>query len=138
MFPRTGRGLQVAGSKSTNVPWYSAFGPAQSSLDRVRLEGPFSNQALLRAGWADATAERFERALVPWSILAEREATDSAVQEAMLALPYAYSQLDVHGRAALLYGSAVETFGENQRSAGLEPVDSGAESEFGGVEGFVD
>jgi Tfp pilus assembly protein PilF len=90
----------------------SAFGPAQSSLDRVRLEGPFSNQALLRAGWADATAERFERALVPWSILAEREATDSAVQEAMLALPYAYSQLDVHGRAALLYGSAVETFGE--------------------------
>ena len=31
-------------------------GPKQS-LDRVRLEGPFSNQALLRAGWAEATAE---------------------------------------------------------------------------------
>ena len=89
----------------------SEFGLAQRSLDRVRLEGPFSNQALLRAGWADASAENFERALVPWSILAEREATDAAVHEAMLALPYAYSQLNVHGRAAVLYGQAVEAFG---------------------------
>jgi predicted negative regulator of RcsB-dependent stress response len=89
----------------------SQFGPAQRSLDRVRLEGPFSNQALLRAGWADASAQNFERALVPWSLLAQRDATDAAVQEAILALPYAYSRLNVHGRAALLYGSAVETFG---------------------------
>ncbi len=89
----------------------SAFGPAQKALDRVRLAGPFSNQALLRAGWADASAENFERALVPWSLLAERDATDAAVQEALLALPYAYSKLDVHGRAALLYGRAVEAFG---------------------------
>jgi hypothetical protein len=88
----------------------SEFEPAERSLNRVRLEGPFSNLALLRAGWADASAERYERALVPWSILAEREATDAAVQEALLALPYAYSRLDVHGRAAVLYGRAVETF----------------------------
>ena len=89
----------------------SAFEPAERSLDRVRLEGPFSNQALLRAGWADASAEKYERALVPWSILSEREPTDAAVQEALLALPYAYSKLDVYGRAALLYGHAVEVFG---------------------------
>jgi len=89
----------------------SEFGPAERSLDRVRLEGPYSNQALLRAGWADASAEKYERALVPWSILSEREATDAAVQEALLALPYAYSRLNVHGRAALLYGEAVESFG---------------------------
>jgi tetratricopeptide (TPR) repeat protein len=90
----------------------SEFEQAQHALDRVGLEGPFSNQALLRAGWADASAENFERALVPWSILAKRAATDAAVQEAMLALPYAYSKVDVHGRAALLYGRAVEAFGE--------------------------
>ena len=78
----------------------------------MRLEGPFSNQALLRAGWADASAENFERALVPWSILAEREPTDAAVQDALLALPYAYSKLAVHGRAAVLYGRAVEAFGK--------------------------
>lgn len=93
----------------------SAFEPAQRSLDRVRLEGPFSNQALLRSGWASVSAERFQRALVPWSILAEREPTDAAVQEALLALPYAYSKLAVHGRAAVLYGRAVETFGEELR-----------------------
>ena len=90
----------------------SEYGLAQQSLDRVRLMGPFSNQALLRAGWSDASADRFERAVVPWAILSEREATDAAVQEALLALPYAYSQLQVHGRAAVLYGRAVETFGE--------------------------
>ncbi len=90
----------------------SEFELAQSSLDRVRLAGPFSNQALLRAGWADVSAERFERALVPWSILAEREGTDAAVQEAKLALPYAYSKLEVHGRAALLYEQAVKSFGD--------------------------
>jgi hypothetical protein len=88
----------------------SEFGPAQRALDRVRLEGPFSNQALLRAGWADASSERFERAVVPWNILAQREATDAAVQEALLALPYGYSRLNVHGRAAVLYGRAVEAF----------------------------
>ncbi|HKQ62797.1 MAG TPA: tetratricopeptide repeat protein [Candidatus Polarisedimenticolaceae bacterium] len=83
---------------------------AKQSLDRVRLEGPFSNQALLRAGWAAASAGQYDRALVPWNILAEREPTDVAVQEAMLAVPHAYASLNVHGRAALLYGRALELF----------------------------
>jgi hypothetical protein len=88
------------------------FDLAQRSLDRVHLAGPFSNQALLRAGWADASAENFQRALVPWGILAKRDSTDAAVQEALLALPYAYSKLDVHGRAAVLYERAAQTFGD--------------------------
>jgi len=87
------------------------FSQAKHFLDRVRLGGPFSNQALLSSGWADMSAENFERAIVPWSILAEREVTDGATQEAMLALPYAYARLDVHGRAALLYGRALDSFG---------------------------
>ncbi len=84
------------------------FDRAKRSLDRVRLEGPFSSQALLRAGWAEATAKRYDRALVPWSLLVEREPTDAAVQEAMLALPHAYASLKLHGRAAILYGRALE------------------------------
>ena len=83
---------------------------AKQSLDRVRLEGPFSNQALLRAGWAEASAEQYDRALVPWNILVDREPTDVAVQEAMLALPHAYASLNLHGRAALGYGRALELF----------------------------
>jgi hypothetical protein len=88
-----------------------SFGDAALFLDRVRLEGPFSNQALLRSGWASASAKDYERAVVPWNILAQREVTDRAVQEAILALPYAYAQLEVHGRAALLYGRALDSFG---------------------------
>jgi hypothetical protein len=63
--------------------------------------------------------ERFDRAVVPWSILAERDPTELAVQEALLALPFAYSKLDVHGRAASLYGEAVESYGLE-----LEKVDA--------------
>jgi tetratricopeptide (TPR) repeat protein len=88
----------------------SNFDRAQQTLDRVRLDGPFSNQALLRAGFADESAEHFDRALVPWNILVQREPTDAAVQEAMLAVPHAYEKLSVHGRAALMYGRALETF----------------------------
>jgi len=87
------------------------FDTAMTYLNRVRLDGPFSNQALLSAGWASLSAEKFQRAVVPWSILAEREVTDAATQEAMLALPYAYGKLDVHGRAAIFYGRALDAFG---------------------------
>jgi len=86
------------------------FTRAERTLDRVRLEGPFSNEALLRAGWADASAGRFDRALVPWNLLVAREQTDAAVQEALLAVPQAYAKLDVNGRAAVLYGRALESF----------------------------
>src|SRR5213594_643272 len=95
------------------------FERAKQSLDRVRLEGPFSNQALLRAGWAEDSAKLYDRALVPWSILVDREPTDVAVQEAMLALPHAYGSLNLHGRAALMYGRALELF-SNQ----IERVDA--------------
>lgn len=88
-----------------------AYDQALPFLNRVRLEGPFSNQALLSAGWASMSTENYDRAIVPWSILAEREVTDSATQEALLALPYAYGKLDIHGRAAIHYGRALDAFG---------------------------
>lgn len=89
-----------------------SFTTAKEVLDRVRLSGPFSDRALLGSGWADASRERFERALVPWTILSERAVTDPAAQEAMLAVPYAYGQLGVFSKAALMYGRALEAFGK--------------------------
>src|SRR5438270_3863568 len=86
------------------------FERAKQSLDRVRLEGQFSNQALLRAGWAEANAKHYDRALVPWNMLATREPTDAAVQEDMLAVANAYASLKLNGRAALKYGGALELF----------------------------
>jgi tetratricopeptide (TPR) repeat protein len=99
------------------------FERAKQSLDRVRLEGPFSNQALLRAGWAEASAQQYDRALVPLNILANREPTDVAVQEAMLAVPHAYADLKLYGRSALMYGRALEVF-SNQ----IEKVDASIDS----------
>jgi tetratricopeptide (TPR) repeat protein len=99
------------------------FGRAERTLDRVRLEGPFSNQALLRAGLSEASAERFDRALVPWNLLAGREQTDAAVQEALLAVPQAYATLNAHGRAAVLYGRALESY-----SLQIERVDASIDS----------
>src|SRR5881397_13100 len=95
------------------------FERARQSLDRVHLEGPFSNQALLRAGWAEASAHQYDRALVPWNILVEREPTDAAVQEAMLAVPHSYANLTLHGRAAIMYGRALEVFSKQ-----IERVDA--------------
>ena len=86
------------------------FDSAKQVLDRVRLNGPFSNRALLGSGWADAFQGRFERALVPWSTLVTREVTDASVQEAILAVPYAYGKLNVFSKAALMYANALEKF----------------------------
>jgi hypothetical protein len=83
---------------------------ARPYLERVRLDGPLSNKALLWAGWADSAMKDYRKALVPWSALRERNPEDAAVQEALLAVPYAYTQLQAYGRAALLYGEAVNEF----------------------------
>lgn len=100
---------------------------ARQYLDRVRMVGPFSDKALLGSGWADVALGRFDRALVPWSILVKRNPTDKAVQESMLGVPYSYAQLDLHGRAALMYGEALEAFGKElvRVNASIESVRNG-------------
>jgi tetratricopeptide (TPR) repeat protein len=95
------------------------FERAKQSLDRVRLDGLFSNEALLQAGWAEASAGQHERALVPWNILMEREPTDRAVQEAMLAVPHAYAGLNLYGNAAMMYQKAADQFSKQ-----IEKVDA--------------
>jgi len=99
------------------------FERARQILDRVRLEGPFSNQALLRAGWSETQSKHYDSALVPWNILVNREPTDSAVQEAMLAVPHAYASLNLHGRAAITYGRALELY-----SSQIEKIDASMDS----------
>ncbi len=85
---------------------------AKAPLQRVRLEGPFSNKALLGVGWADAEVENYRRALVPWMELRGRDLLDPAVQESMLAIPYALAKLDAVSQAADHYLNAIEAFYE--------------------------
>lgn len=100
---------------------------AGNVFDRVNLEGPWSNRSLLGAGWSDAAQGDFETAIAPWALLSQREPGDASVQEALLALPYAYGKLGVYSRAALHYSRALKLFGEeiDRLSDSLDAIRSG-------------
>jgi hypothetical protein len=83
---------------------------AKAPLERVRLTGPFSNKALLGVGWAAAEAADYRAALAPWLELRGRNLLDSAVQESLLAVPYAYAQLGAQRQAAEHYEAAIVAF----------------------------
>jgi len=83
---------------------------ANTSFDLVRLDGPFTNQALLVSGWTLFSMNQIDRAIIAWSLLHKQEAINDILIEAKMALPYAYSKLGAHGKAANLYAHAVELF----------------------------
>jgi hypothetical protein len=89
---------------------------AKPVLQRVRANGPFSNKALLGVGWADVMLEDYRSALNPWLELQERDLLDSAVQESLLAVPYAFSQLGADGSAAEHYVTAMSHFDNEMQS----------------------
>ena len=100
---------------------------AKFPLQRVRLEGPFSNKALLGVGWADAEQGSYQRALVPWMELRGRDLLDPAVQESMLAIPYALAELDSISQAADHYLNAIEAFYEesNRIQSTIDHIEAG-------------
>ncbi|MCH9827571.1 MAG: hypothetical protein K0U79_07470 [Gammaproteobacteria bacterium] len=156
-------------------------GSAIPVFNRVQVEGPFSNRALLGLGWSqlaplgdrqnraavgdEDNAERsfnafsslgvlirpgfFEddlfkrsalrpfargkvakeaeeallRALVPWVELVKRDRMDPAVQEGMLAIPYALERLGAHEQALDRYLIAIKTLEE-----GRTRIDAGIQS----------
>lgn len=148
-------------------------GTAKPLFSRVRIEGPFSNRALLGLGWAelapqgekqkkadlgDASAEanplaslatlgillnparlepdvykrvglnnfkldkieksqeaNLRRAMVPWAELINRDPMDPAVQEGMLAIPFALDRVGAHIEAQQFYERAVGLLEESRR-----------------------
>lgn len=79
---------------------------AISEFTQVRLSGAFSNQALLGYGWAAAAQEEYAKALKPWQLLRSRSLIYPAVQESLLALPYAYEKMGAQGEAMTAYQQA--------------------------------
>jgi hypothetical protein len=84
--------------------------PALVALERVRLNGPYSNKALLGTGWARASLGQYQEALQPWIELQGRDMLDAAVQESYLAVPYAFGKLDAAAQSAEYYEQAVSSF----------------------------
>ena len=88
---------------------------ARVYLERVRLNGMLATKALLGFGWAAEALHEPRAALVPWMELSSRDASDAAVLEARLAVPYALAELGAYGPALDQYGKSITVFDqENQ------------------------
>ncbi|MFV2055176.1 MAG: tetratricopeptide repeat protein [Thiohalomonadales bacterium] len=83
---------------------------SMSYFQRVRIEGPFSNKALLGLGWANVMQGNYEEALTPWNILVARPPLDSSVYESMLAVPFALEKLESVPKSLDAYQYAIDTF----------------------------
>ncbi len=102
-------------------------GDARPALQRVRLNGPFSAKALLGAGWADSAQQNYKAALASWLELSNRDLLDSAVQESLLAVPYAFAQLGAEPQAADHYARALDIYSVElaRLDSAIDDADSG-------------
>jgi hypothetical protein len=91
---------------------------AREALRRVRLDGPSTNRALLGLGWAESGLGKDRDALLPWMELASRDPGDQAVQEALLAVPYAMARAGSANAATGHYQTAIETFEQQRQRLG--------------------
>ena len=83
---------------------------AEPYLERVRLNGLLSNKALLGLGWAHAALNEYERALVPWTELEGRSIEDTAVQEVLLAVPFALGKLGAYRQSLASYERTLDAY----------------------------
>ncbi len=106
--------LKDRANLALGLAYLQAKEPAQAreALGRVRLDGPFSGEALLAAGWAQAAEGNYRAALTPWLVLQGRSASDPAVEEADLTVPYAFVELKAPAQAARYYQTALSSYDE--------------------------
>ncbi len=100
---------------------------ARHYLNRVRLSGPFTQAALLGAGWSDAERGLYQEALTPWLSLIKLASYDPPVQEAHLAVPYAFASLGDHERAVQFGNQAIGFYDQEQTEieTAITSVESG-------------
>ncbi len=83
---------------------------AKNQFLSVRLGSIYTNRALLGVGWTYAEKGMYENALTHWLELAKKDARDLAVQEALLAIPYAYQKLEAMQPAFANYLKASDIY----------------------------
>ena len=83
---------------------------AQQYFVKMRLQGPMSSRALLGLGRVYSANELHKKSLVPWLKLSKMDASDPAVQDGLLAVPFAFGQLEAFKQALEYYQLALEKF----------------------------
>jgi len=83
---------------------------AKFYLQRVRLESPHANQALLGIAWANTMSKNYNQALAPLLELHERSAASPAVLEAYLAVPYTLTRMKADNQALRFYEVAIKLY----------------------------
>ena len=83
---------------------------AQRYFEKTRMQGPMSNKALLGLGRAYSAKQEHKKSLVPWLKLIKKNASDPSVQDALLAVPFAFGQLNALKQALEYYQQALATF----------------------------
>ena len=83
---------------------------AGEAFNRIRLNGPLSNQALLGVGWAWNMQAQYNMALLPWIELKSRSTFDPAVQESYLAIPYNFEKIAKPKLALVYYTGATKSY----------------------------
>ena len=105
----------VMADRSYTASGFSAFQDenyrdALEYFGQVRQVSAFSDDALLGYGWSAARLENYNLAISTWNLLSERSLASEAVQESLLAIPYAYLQLSLTNQAVAGYQNAEKTF----------------------------
>ena len=87
----------------------------------------YERRPLLGTGWADAALGDYKAALNPWMELRGRNLLDAAVQESMLAVPFAFGKLSANAQSAEYYESALHSYADEsgQLDAAIEHIQEG-------------
>lgn len=107
---------------------------AKTYLERMNLKGPFANRALLALGRSYSDKKLYEKSLVPWLKLIERDPSDPAVQDALMAVPFALGQLEAYKQSLEYYEKAMLSF-----QSEIEKINVAADAVGGGkmLEGMM-
>lgn len=107
---------------------------AKIVLKRMFLTGPYANRALLGLGRAYSANQEYEKSLVPWLELVERHPSDPAVQDGLMAVPFAFGQLKAYKQSLDYYQKAMQTFQQE-----IKNINKAADAVGGGklVEGLL-
>lgn len=109
-----GKALQDKAMVAAGFASLAAGDAVQAGADfqRVRVDGPESDKALLGYGWSFANQSEFLKALSPWQRLAQRPLLSVSARESLLAVPWAYERLERPALALGHYQTAAQRLAE--------------------------